>query len=172
MNARALIDRLTANRGVIAGLLARVTEEQGHWRPAPEKWSLVEVINHLDDEERDDFRRRLDLTLRDPKAEWPPIDPEGWARERRYQDRVLADSLQSFLAERESSLRWLEQLESPDWSRAHSHPAAGSLAAGDILTSWVAHDLLHIRQIARLHWQYLSVIAEPYSAEYAGGSSS
>jgi hypothetical protein len=170
MDGKALIDRLEANREVILALVSRVSEEHGRWRPAPDKWSILEVVNHLVDEEREDFRARLESTLRDPKEDWAPIDPEGSARDRRYQDRALVPSIQNFLAEREQSLRWLRSLESPAWENAHSHPAFGTLSAGDLMTSWVAHDLLHIRQLARLHWQYLARIAQPYTPDYAGGA--
>jgi len=37
-------------------------------------------VNHLVDEEEGDFRLRLRSTLEDPARDWPPIDPEGWAR--------------------------------------------------------------------------------------------
>jgi hypothetical protein len=168
MDAKILIDRLEANREVILGLVSRVSEEQGRWRPAPDKWSILEVVNHLVDEERDDFRARIEATLSDPKRDWAPIDPEGWVRDRRYQERALVPSVQNLLTEREQSLRWLRSLESPAWENAHTHPIFGSMMAGDLLTSWVAHDLLHTRQLARLHWQYLAMIAQPYSANYAG----
>lgn len=172
MEGKLLIDRLETSRGVILALVSRVNEEHARWKPAPDRWSIVEVVNHLLDEEREDFRARIEATLRDPAQEWAPIDPQGWVRDRRYQDRPVAPSLQNFLAEREQSLRWLRSLESPAWDNAHSHPLFGTMRAGDLLTSWVAHDLLHIRQIARLHWQYLAMIARPYSPDYAGAAPS
>jgi hypothetical protein len=36
------------------------------------------------------------------------------------------------------------------------------------MAAWVAHDLLHIRQIAELPHAYLAVVAAPYRTEYAG----
>ena len=41
-------------------------------------------------------------------------------------------------------------------------------SAGDLLASWLAHDLLHVRQLARLHWQYLTAAAKPFQTDYAG----
>ena len=52
--------------------------------------------------------------------------------------------------------------------RTHTHPIFGGLSAGDLLASWVAHDFLHLRQLARLQFQYASLLAEPYSTRYAG----
>jgi hypothetical protein len=39
----------------------------------------------------------VDLTLRTPGSAWPPIDPEGWASERRYNEGRLPESLDRFL---------------------------------------------------------------------------
>lgn len=60
MNHQQVITRLAANRAVFQALATGVGETQARWRPAPEKWSFLEVVNHLHDEEREDFRRRID----------------------------------------------------------------------------------------------------------------
>ncbi len=161
-------DRLDANAGVFRNLLAGVSREQAVWKPEPEKWSLLEVVNHLADEERDDFRRRIDLTLHRPGEPWPPIDPPRWAVERRYNQRDLADSLEDFLAERTRSLEWLRRLGAVDMDVGYDHPTLGRLAVGDLLGAWVGHDLIHIRQMTRLHYQYAARRAAPSSLAYAG----
>jgi len=168
VNSDALIDQLEAQAGIIRELVQGVAHEQAAWKPAPERWSILEVVVHLLDEEREDFRVRLGLLLRDPKADWPPIDPQGWVTQREYAKRDLGETLKAFLKEREDSLAWLKGLESPAWDNVKTHPAAGALSAGDMLASWVAHDLLHIRQLAKLHYDYVRRLAEPYSVAYAG----
>ena len=167
MNLSYFIDRLATNRGVFESLVENVGEEQAKWRPGPDKWSILEVVNHLYDEEREDFRQRLDFVLADPSRPFPKIDPRGWVISREYNERALNASLNSFLAEREKSLSWLSQLESPNWENSNEGPN-GVLSAGDLLASWLAHDFLHIRQLARLHWQYLATIADPHKTAYAG----
>ena len=168
MNAPALITRLETHASVFQAILGRVRPEDAPWKPSPDKWSLLEVTAHLLDEEREDFRTRLDLTLHHPDADWPPIDPVGWVTARNYAARELPPTLQQFLEERLRSVAWLRGLGSPDWQSIHPHPAFGSMRAGDLLASWVAHDLLHIRQIARLHFQRVGTLAEPFGTGYAG----
>jgi hypothetical protein len=168
MNSQTMIDRLAADLEVFRSLLRGIPAEQASWKPAPEKWSVLEVVGHLYDEERDDFRMRVDLTLHHPDTPWPRIDPEGWARERKYNEREFAPTLDGFLAERETSVGWLRTLIDPDWTVSRHHPAAGTLSAGDFLTSWVAHDFLHLRQLSRLYWAYYAHLAEPFSVRYAG----
>ncbi|MFN2206298.1 MAG: DinB family protein, partial [Candidatus Promineifilaceae bacterium] len=128
-------------------LLAQgVDDEQARWRPDADSWSILEVICHLLDEERKDFRVRLDITLHKPDETWPGIDPAGWVTEHNYNEQVLAASLQAFQEEREASLAWLKRLEAPDWEASYEAPW-GTMRAGDLLASWVAHDLLHMRQL-------------------------
>ncbi len=168
MNHSALIDRLDRSIGVIRELCTGIDAEQAVWRPQEGTWSILEVVAHLLDEEREDFRVRLGLLLRDPDTDWPPIDPEGWALERDYRTRRLDETLMSFFNERQDSLQWLRGLGHPSWNRAKTHPQVGPLSAGDMLASWVAHDWLHIRQIAGLHWEFVQHLAAPYRVEYAG----
>jgi len=168
MDLDVMIGRLRANAEVLAALAAGVGERQARWKPAPDKWSILEVVSHLADEEVEDFRTRVDLTLHRPGTPWPPIDPQGWVSARAYNEGELARSLDGFLSARRDSLAWLDELESPDWSRAYDHPKAGRISAGDLLTSWVAHDHIHIRQLNRLHREYLVAELSEHSPDYAG----
>lgn len=168
MNSATLINQLEVNAGTTRQLVHGLSRERAVWRFAPEKWSILEVVVHLLDEEREDFRARLDLLLHKPEALWPPIDPQGWVVQREYAEKDLGDSLQAFLGERAHSIQWLRGLASPDWLTKKEHPVAGSMSAGDIFASWVAHDFLHIRQLARIHWEFIRHDAEPHTVGYAG----
>ena len=161
------IDGLERDAGVFASLLGGVPVEQRTWRPSPEAWNLLEVVCHLHDEEREDFRARVRLTLEDPTAPWPPIDPPAWVRDRNYAeqdyDRVLADVLR----ERAASVAWLRTLVAPNWDNTYDHPKVGPVPAKRLLYNWWAHDLLHLRQIVRLRYRLLEgSVEEPL--DYAG----
>jgi hypothetical protein len=168
MNILYFIKRFSHNADAIQSLVAGVSDEQARWQPTPEEWSILEVVNHLYDEERDDFRIRLDLTLHHPGQPWPPINPPGWVIERQYNLRDPAESLGKFLAERRRSIAWLEGLGDAPWSAVHEHLQIGKLSAGDLLASWLAHDFLHIRQLAQLQRQYIGVVTAGRAIEYAG----
>lgn len=168
MNLSWAIQQLTSNGESIARLCAAVSNEQARVKPDPAAWSILEVVNHLYDEEREDFRQRVDLTLHQPNSDWPPIDPEGWVTSRAYQQRDLRESIANFTAERKRSIEWLHGLQSPDWTIARAHPSGFVLRAGDLLSAWVAHDLLHLRQLLELHYHLATLEARPYGVEYAG----
>ena len=148
-------------------LFQGVSEQQARWRPHPESWSMLEVVSHLLDEEREDFRVRLDYTLHRPHEPWPPIDPGGWVTAREYNQQDPEESLAQFLSERKASIAWLRGLSAPDWDATYDAPW-GPIRAGDIFASWVAHDLLHMRQLLELHWAHVTAEVAPYKPDYAG----
>lgn len=168
MDVKRFATRLSNNAATISTLVQEVGQDQARWRPDAEVWSILEVINHLYDEEREDFRQRLDLILHQPDRPWPPNDPAGWVIERQYNRRELKTSLENFLKERENSLAWLNGLAAPNWQNAYQHPSAGIITAADMLAAWVAHDLLHIRQLVELHWVYQAEFVRPIALNYAG----
>ena len=167
MNPSWFRQRMLANFDALNLLLDGLSEEQAHWRPDEQAWSIVEIINHMADEEAEDFRARLTSTLADPKRSWKPIDPPAWVKERNYQSTDLSASLERLSSVRGFSLTVLSLLINPDWNRSYDHPLLGSISAADLLVSWHAHDLLHLRQISRRLFELGAVNGEA-KADYAG----
>ena len=87
MDYNIIIQRLKNNYSVFKSLLENISEEQVQWKPAKDKWSLLEIVNHLYDEEREDFRQRIMNIFEDPNKEWAPISPPEWVTEREYSKR-------------------------------------------------------------------------------------
>lgn len=168
MKANQLIEELHQGIDVFSGLVGHIDDESARWRESPDRWSLVEIVAHLADEEREDFRARTRLTLESPEQSWPKIDPQGWITGRKYQEKILATCLDDFRRERTESVRWLRSLSDPDWSSTHHHPKGGPTTAGLLLANWVAHDLHHMRQIVRWKYGYLDRETGDYSLAYAG----
>jgi hypothetical protein len=167
MEFETLYQELAHGAEIIKALVIGITQAEAQVRPTPEDWSILEVVGHLIDEERDDFRLRVDLTLNHPGEKWPAIHPSAWVTERKYNERDLQQSLNAFLAERDQSLVFLKGLESPNWNASHLSDY-GERKAGELLSSWVAHDHLHMRQLIELRWFRVQKITAPYAIEYAG----
>jgi hypothetical protein len=166
MNPDALIQQLAANPAAIRALVGGFPSEALRWKPTSETWSPLEVINHLYDEEREDFRAHLQGVLHQPPLTWTPIAPQNWVSERRYNERDFETSLDNFLRERAQSLTWLGSLKNVDWQAAYEL-SWGRLTAGELLASWAAHDLLHLRQFNELRYAWLAHSSEVELA-YAG----
>jgi hypothetical protein len=167
MNSTSLIQQLENQAAILHRFTQGISMEQARWKPEPGSWSILEVINHLYDEEREDFRHHLDDALHHPEKPWHRIAPQDWVTQRGYNERDLSWSVQNFQDERQLSLAWLRDLKEPDWQTVYAAPF-GPITAGDLLAAWVAHDLLHLRQLVELHWAYLKRAAAPYQVEYAG----
>ena len=118
MNLEQMMTALALNSGRLRALADGVSDEQARWKPDADSWSILEVVNHLADEESADFRTRLDTLLHRPDEEPPDIDPQGWVTSRGYNQRDPAESLDRFLNERQRSLEWLRGLEALDWESA------------------------------------------------------
>lgn len=155
MEITNIINELSANKEVFRTLFSGIDKGQRSWKPNPEKWSLLEILCHLYDEEREDFRARLKHTLETPDVKMPRIDPKAWVTERKYAEQDFETMLKKFIAEREASVKWLEGLKSPSWKNIYHHPKAGELSAEMFLANWLAHDYLHFRQITKLKYDFM-----------------
>ena len=167
MDRSHLIMQLARHQDVFRALFTGLDPEEIRWKPAPEKWCALEIICHLHEEEREDFRARLRSTLETPGHPWPKIDPQAWVAEREYMEQDFGATLRKFLHERERSVEWLRGLTNAPWSNAYSHPTVGPVSCDLLLTNWVAHDLHHFRQFNNLRYGYLrSNVSVPL--DYAG----
>lgn len=167
MNYLKIINSLEKNKPVFQSLLAETGKEMLTWKPTPEKWCLLEIVCHLYDEEREDFRARVKHTLENPAEELTPIDPAGWVLSRKYMEWHFEETVKKFLDEREKSVQWLNTLENPQWKNAYRHPKFGSMSAEMFLSNWLAHDYLHMRQIIKLKFDYLKEVSGE-KLNYAG----
>ena len=167
MEAAYFKRQLAINRDRIAALARGVPEEQARWKPDPESWSILEVVNHLADEEELDFPARLKIIIEKSEKPWTPIDPEAWVIEGQYNEKDLYESLTRYMTLRNANLEWLDSVDNPDWNMVYEAPF-GEIKAGDMFVSWVIHDLLHLRQLVELQRLYLEDRIKPFRLDYAG----
>ena len=168
MNVSNLIDSLERFGRLLPAVVAGISDADSRWKAPDRAWSILEIVCHLADEEEFDFRERIRLTLTDPTIHWPPLDPEGAAVVKRYNEGDLAEAAARFSRLRSESVAWLRSLVNPDWTRTYQHPQFGPFPAGDLFAAWTAHDALHLRQIAKRMYQMSVRDAEEFSTRYAG----
>lgn len=146
INFIQLLAQLKYTAETIRNLTNGVTQEQASWKPDPTSWSILVVLNHLYDEERQDFRVRLDFIL-NRRSETPPvINPLEWVISREYNQGILSEAIDHFTCERHRSLNWITETIPFDPQTSFVLPF-GTFKAGDMFAAWVAHDLLHTRQL-------------------------
>ena len=167
MEFTVLYQELTNSTEMIRALLAGISQAEAQIKPSRGSWSILEVVCHLYDEEREDFREHLDFILHRQHEKWHPISPFAWVKLRKYNERNFKTMQRKFFTEREKSLAWLKTLKNADWIKTYTSKF-GSMKAGDMFTSWVAHDNLHIRQLTELRRVRIERITKPYRIGYAG----
>lgn len=167
MDFSTLYRELESSTEMIRVLLTGITQEESRVKPNPESWSMLEVVCHLYDTEREDFREHLDFILHRQDEQYHAIDPQGWIKERKYNERDFVQMQDKFFAERRQSLEWLRGLSDSNWDSTYTSEY-GSLSAGEMFSCWIAHDNLHIRQLVELRRLRIENITRPYPIEYAG----
>src|SRR5512140_142877 len=100
MDFDALYLELVDSTNMIMALLAGISEEEARIKPDTESWSVLEVICHLYDEEREDFREHLDFILHRQDQTWHLIDPLKWVTERKYNEQNLREMKEKLFGER------------------------------------------------------------------------
>jgi hypothetical protein len=159
MDLSTILSEFSKNKEVFKYLLAGISKEEYLWKSSPEKWCLLEILCHLYDEEREDFRARIQHVFTNPELSLPALAPADWVSERKYIQQNFSEMLEKFLKEREKSIHWLQSLSNPPWENTHQHPKLGPVSAILFLNNWLAHDYLHIRQITKLKYDRLKTLS-------------
>lgn len=167
MKFTELYQEMVNSTEIIRALTANISQEDAQVKPSPETWSILEVVCHLYDEEREDFREHLDFILHRQSEEWHKIDPQDWVATRKYNEQNFIEMQIKFFEERGKSLDWLIDLADADWEITYTSEY-GSVPAGEMFAAWVAHDNLHIRQLVELKRFQIERMTKPYLIEYAG----
>jgi hypothetical protein len=167
MEFKTLYAELVNSTEMIRALFASITQEEAQLKPTQDAWSILEVVCHLHDEEREDFREHLDFILHRQNEAYHLIDPQGWVTERQYNQQNFVQMQERFFAERKKSLEWLQEISGSDWNTTYTSDY-GSVTAGEMFSCWIAHDNLHIRQLVELRRARIENITKPYPIGYAG----
>lgn len=124
-------------------------------------WSPRVIAAHLLHAERHNWMPRATTLLHHGvDMEFPPFDPNGQlhvpldesAGSPRMADAPISALLDAFAAQRTSSLATFDTWGlGPDMlARTGRHPRFGEVTLGQLLATWVTHDLAHLAQIARV----------------------
>ena len=117
----------------------------------PDTWSPYDVVGHLIHGERTDWIPRAEHLLAHGEA-MPFATFDRFAQFEASKGKSLPELLDTFRELRRDSLRRLValRLSVVDLDRTGQHPEFGRVTLGQHLATWVAHDLDHLVQIARV----------------------
>ncbi|HET7294721.1 MAG TPA: DinB family protein [Vicinamibacteria bacterium] len=160
---RQHLETLAATPGRLKAALAGVSRKLSLWRPAPGKWSILEIVCHLRDMEREAYLARYRRILAEENPRLPDVDGDVLAIERDYRSQRLAAVLQDWSAARKETLKLLKGVKGPAWERVGTHETAGRLAMADLLRRHaVGNDEAHLGQIdaTKRRFELLGRLAE------------
>jgi hypothetical protein len=144
------IDHLATTPEVLRLLMGALSDEDAQWKPAPDRWSVAEILEHLSHVEGHYFRNALDRMLSGKDAQIEPYDQEAFAAAGTYTNREAEESFAHWEEQREDNVDFLRELDAGAIARTARHPALGTVSVENLLNEWAFHDLGHVRQIAEL----------------------
>ena len=142
MTDRALmLARLSAASGMLRELTSDVTVEQAAKPPVAGEWSVIDVVRHLVEGDRDTFLPRLRRMLAETRPMFDKtITAAGDASD-------LSTLVGAFASARAQVVKILDGLEAAGWLREGVSPSRGALTVEAYARSTDAHDTEHLRQI-------------------------
>jgi DinB superfamily len=118
-------------------------------RPAPDKWSVGEILAHLAEAEIvGGFRMRFILGA--PGTTIAAFNQDAWLLSGHYSKRDPRQSLAEFRAMRETNLAMLKLLTPEQWKHYGVHSERGQESIERIVTMFAGHDLNHLAQVERI----------------------
>jgi hypothetical protein len=118
-------------------------------RPAPDKWSVAEIVAHLADAELA-ISWRLRQVLANNAIPIQAYDQDLWAKTFNYARRDPRQSLASFRALREANVTLLKSVPRKLWENYGVHAERGNESVNHIVKMVAGHDLNHLQQIQKI----------------------
>jgi DinB superfamily len=141
------IQRETPNQ--LARLIEGIPAEKLRQRPAPDKWSIAEILAHLSETEIGSSWRYRQM-IEHNGTPLSSYDQDLWETLGEYSARDAKESLQLFRLLRESNLRMLDRLSPERWQCYGIHAERGRMSVSDLARQVAGHDLNHIEQIRKV----------------------
>ena len=161
-------DILGRTPGVLRAQLSGLSASWLMGNEGPDTWSPYDVVGHLIHGEKKDWipRTRIILARKEP-ADFEPFD--RFAQEKDSVGKTIDDLLDEFEKRRSSNLEILAGLEltAEDMALEGSHPEFKTVTLGQLLATWVAHDLGHLVQVSRAMARQYEIAVGPWG-KYLG----
>jgi DinB superfamily len=159
------VDLLEATPGILRGLITELSYDDIRWKPAPDRFSIGEVLAHLSHSEEQCYRIRVNGFIQQERPEFEPDDAQMYLE--LYRTADPEKSFEQFVEQRKNNVERLRDLPASAGKKIAMHQLAGEITFEQMLHEWAMHDLGHIRQIAELvrarkHWAQAGPLGKGY----------
>ena len=134
---------------ILVEALKEFPKDMWQWNPAPEKWSIHEIIIHIADSEANSFVRCRRF-IAEPGSGVYGYDQDAWAKKTDYHAQSTGNALELFKWLRKMSYDLLKTVNDETWTSAYvQHSEVGKMTFEEWLKIYEEHIPVHIRQMKR-----------------------
>lgn len=149
LGTRDPIDVLEGTSDDVREATAGLSDAQLSRPELPGKWSLKHVVQHLADSELV-WGYRLRMVMAHERPPLTGYDQDLWSERLHYDRLPIDEALDRFTVLRRSNLRLLAEAAPEDLQRVGLHAERGEETVSHMIRLYAGHDLLHLRQLARI----------------------
>jgi len=142
------IDSYSKGYEKLIAAVNQLPKEMWNFKPAPNKWSVHEIIIHMADSEANGFSRARKIIC-EPGSIIMAYDQDMWAEKTNYSSQSTDDALELFKNLRKMTYNVIKDLPESTWSNFIIHPENGKMTLYDWLTVYENHVNVHINQMKR-----------------------
>jgi hypothetical protein len=134
----------------IAAAVSGLPDKTLRYKPAPEKWCILEILAHLADMEIL-YAYRLRQMLADKNPVIAPIDQDDWAKHLGYVESSPAELVALYGLNRHATLQLLRRMKPGDLEKSAHHPERNrAVTVAEYVGMMSKHGPNHLAQIEKL----------------------
>jgi hypothetical protein len=148
-----LLERFRRGPELVAVAITGAAGAELDFVPAPDKWSIRQILCHLADSEMvcaDRFRR----VIAEDNPTIVGYDEKAWARNLDYSRRKISQALDTFRRTRAENYALLKELPEATFTRTGTHTERGPVSLLQLLRMDAEHAENHARQLQALRMEY------------------
>jgi DinB superfamily len=150
---KRIIDSAEKDPKKIAAAVSGLPDTTLRFKPAPDKWSILEMLAHLADMEIL-YAYRMRQIVADKNPTIAPIDQDAWAKNLGYMEEKAPELVAQFGLLRHHNLNLLRRIDPADLDKGAFHPELNrKITLGEMVGMLARHGPNHLEQIERIKKQ-------------------
>jgi len=148
-----LLERFRRGAELVAVAITGAAGPELDFKPAPDKWSVRQIVAHLADAESANVVR-LRQVISEENPTLFPFDQNAWAERTDYGRRKPSQALETMRQLRADNHQLLKDLPHETYSRSGNHLKRGRMTLLDLLRLFAEHAEQHAAQIREIRGAY------------------
>lgn len=148
------IEQYGQAHALLVEALKRFPREMWQYRPAPDRWTIHEIVVHIADSEANSYVR-CRRAIAEPGQAVMAYDENRWATALDYHAQSTEEALELFKWLRLRSYNLIRALPDSVWSHTIYHPENGNMTVDDWLDVYTRHIPDHLQQMRENYLAWL-----------------